>query len=515
MTNLARRLCLLLGTALACPEAAFAVGPRFERHDRRHDHEEAEHYRDKGARPTKADAIGIVLQARALLDKAGVTEFELTTGQLDSSGTPAGTINELRIRVLRADGKKDLDKKYENPLGGGYVGYPLTGLTRGQLLEGKAQVGLTGYQVQQRRQDVDVKLQTAVKSRPDLVVQKLDYPALARPGTLVEISAAIAERMGDVGAHGDCQLFVDGKQVDAAGGIWVDAGSVVTCRFAYRFNTGTHAVSARVQNCAPRDYDPSNNSLDGEIQIQNPAAISYASNAFESSTITENLVDYFYSARSTVPDKNTRTSESYYSQARYFSGQFPVALNLPLKKVGYSDTSSGTTLATLTYTDLSADSVAASLDPAYTTATLIQRYDEATAGWLTIWVYKNDSTGAGMTTIDVKWDAGEATYLSEGYCKSTAGAYHCRGGDYTRNTTTTDAWGVKLALGKNYAASLLVDDGTAYSAQPSLNLKTTTTSDVQPFSCTPMSPGVPNSGKVCGQSSTSTTVKSGSVYKIQ
>jgi hypothetical protein len=498
------------------PAAAFAGGPRFERHDRNHNHEEAEHYKDKGTRPTKVDATVVKLQARALLDKAGVTEFELTTGQLDSSATPSGNINEVRIRVLRADGKKDFDKKYEHLTGGGYVRFVLTGLTHGQLLEVKAEVGVTGYQGQQGHQDVDVKLQTPVKYRPDMAVQKLDYPALARPGTVVEVSAAIAERLGDVGAHSDCQLFVDGKQVDAAGGIWVDAGSGVSCRFTHRFTTGAHAVSVRVQNCAPRDYDLSNNSLEGQIQIQNPAAISYASSVFEASSITESLTDSYYSATGTVPDKHARTSQSDFSQARYFSGQIPAAVNLPLKKVGYSDTSSGSALVTLAYADLAADTVSPSSDPAFTTETLIQRYDDASAGWVNIRVYKNDSTGAGMTTIDVKWDAGEATYVSEGYCKSTVGAYQCRGGDYTRNPPPdTAVWGVKVALGKNYAASVVVDDGTAYSGQPSMDLTATTTSDVQPFSCTPMNLGGPTPGKVCSQSSSTTTVKSGSVFKIQ
>jgi hypothetical protein len=495
-----------------CPVAAFAGGPRFERHDRNHEHEEAEHYKDKGAHPTKVDASVVAVQARALLDKAGVTDFEMTTGRLDSSATPPGNINEVHIRALRADGKKGLERKYEDLTGGGYVTYALPGLARGQLLDVKAQVGVTGYQGQQGHQDVDVKLQTAVKYRPDLAVLKLDYPALARPGTLVEISGVVAERMGDVGAHGDCQLFVDGKQVDAATGIWVDAGSVVTCRFAYRFTTGMHSVSVRAQNCAPRDYDQSNNSLEGQIQVQNPVAITYTSSVFESSTITETLNDRYASATATVPDKHFRDSAYSYLQARYFSGQLPVALNLPLKKVSYSDSSSGSALMTLAYTDLAADAVAPSDDAAYTTMTLIQRYEAATGLFLNIRVYKNDSTGAVSTSIDVKWDAGEATYVSEGYCHSTVGGYTCRGGDYTLNPPPeTFVWGAKVALGKNYAASVVLDDGTAYSVQPSMDLTSTTTSNVEPFSCTPMILVTGTMGKVCSQSSSTTTMKSGYV----
>jgi len=102
------------------------------------------------------------------------------------------------------------------------------------------------------------------------------------------------------------------------------------------------------------------------------------------------------------------------------------------------------------------------------------------------------------------------TYVSEGYCHSTVGGYTCKGGDYVLNPPPdTTVWGAKVALGKNYAASVVLDDGTAYSAQPSMDLTSTTTSNVQPFSCTPMILVAPTMGKACSQSSSTTTMKSG------
>jgi hypothetical protein len=167
------------------------------------------------------------------------------------------------------------------------------------------------------------------------------------------------------------------------------------------------------------------------------------------------------------------------------------------------------------YANLAADSTSPSPDPTFTTATLIERYDDASAGWLTVWIYRNDTTGAGMTTVDMHWDAGEVTYHSDGYCTSTAGAYQCRGGDFTRNTTTTDVTGVRVKLGANYSANVVVDDGTSYSAQPAMDLSPTTTALDQPATCTPMSLGGPTPGKVCSLYTSISTSKDGSVVHLQ
>src|SRR6202011_247460 len=139
---------------------------------------------------------------------------------------------------------------------GGYFHYAFTGLGKGQLIDVKTEVGVEGYLGQEGHQDVNLKLQDTVKYRPDIAVEKLDYPNMARPSTAVQLSATVAELKGDTGAHGDCLLKVDGTQVDACSGIWIDAASVVSCRFSYTFSTsGMHSVSVRFQNRAPTDYD--------------------------------------------------------------------------------------------------------------------------------------------------------------------------------------------------------------------------------------------------------------------
>lgn len=496
--------------------SSFGAAPRFQRHDQQHDHEEQEHYRDQGAHPQEVQGPGVALQSRALLDKAGTTDFELTTGHLDSAAVAPGNINGIKLRAERPEGQKDFKREFEHLRNGGYAHYALTSLAHNELVNVKAEVDVEGYRGEEGHEDVDLKLQDVVKYRPDIIVQKLDYPPVARPGTAVQFSATIAERMGDVGAHADCVLLVDGQQVDAANGIWVDAASVVTCRWSYTFSTsGMHTVGARVQNAVPGDYDPSNNELSGQIQIQNPAAIFYSSAAFESATVTDKTVDTYASALATVPDAHQHDSSVQSFQGRYFSGQIPSALNLPLKNVSYSDSSGGSALTTVGYSNLAADSTSPSTDPAYTTTSLIQRYDSTTKGWLTIQIYRNAATGAGLTTVDWSWDAGDATYHSDGYCKSTAGGYRCIGGDYTVNFNNTSTTGLRVALGSNYAANVAVDDGTNYSAQPSMDLASTTSSTSQPLTCQRLNVGGPGMGKICSQSSTTSTTRSGSAARLQ
>jgi hypothetical protein len=527
-TKLTVQCASFVAALIGSTASAFGAAPSFKRHDQRHEHEEQDHYRDQGAHPHEVRGPGVALQSRALLDKAGNTEFELTTGQLDSAALPPGNINEIKLRAKRPEGQREFEKEFEHLRQGGYAHYQLKGLVHNDLLNVRAEVGVESNRgVENNRgeeghgeeghQDVNLKLQDVVRYRPDVAVQKLDYPPVARPGTAVQFSATIAERMGDLGAHADCVLLVDGKQVDVASGIWVDAASVVTCRWSYSFSTsGLHTVAARIQNAVPGDYDPSNNEVGGQIQIQNPALIFYSSSAFESTTLTDKVVDTYASGLATVPDKHQHDSSTQSSQGRYFSGQIPSALNLPLKNVGYSDSSGGSALMAVNYSGLAADSTSPSTDPAYTTVSLIQRYDDTTQGWMTLQIYKNAATGAGLTTVDWSWDAGDVTYHSDGYCKSTAGGYRCVGGDYTLNFNNTATSGVRVALAANYSANVAVDDGTAYSAQPSMDLVSTpSTSTSQPLTCVRQPTGGPGMGKICTQSSTTSTSKSGNTARLQ
>jgi hypothetical protein len=272
---------------------------------------------------------------------------------------------------------------------------------------------------------------------------------------------------------------------------------------------------AKAQNVLPGDYDESNNSITGEIMIANPvASLFYQAGASERTQTNDFTEDQYFLATSTVPDKHSRDIKTTVRQARYFHGWIAAAVNLPLNKVSYTDSSDGAALNSLSYANLGADYTLPSLDPAYTTVSYASGYDSVSCGTLTIRRYANATTGVGLTTIDVSYDGGDVTYHSEKYCKSVAGAYTCTPGDYTVNPDRTEplgpGYGPKVKFGANYAADFLLDDGTVYKAHPSTTLTTSNSSWSVPRYCYPLT--APNT---CRQINNTTVAKSGTDARLQ
>jgi hypothetical protein len=506
----------VLVSALLIPAGgAFADRPVFHHHDENNDND-SDHYSDSGEHPSKAERLGIVVQSRALLDKSGTTDFELTTGKLDSTATAPGNVDKLDIELVQPEGtpesqQREFEKEYHHLRGGGYVHYAYTGLLRNDVLAVDAAVSGFG----RGRERTEIELRDTIKYRPDLVLQKLDFPATAAPSTLVHFTATVGERLGDLGAHTDCALFVEGKQVDQAKGIWIDAKGVVSCRFVYQFaSAGTYTVTAKAQNVVPGDYDDSNNSMSGKIVVTSPTTLSYTAAVFESTSTSTTTTDYYYTASSTVPEQHVLDSYSTWMQGRSFSGQIAAPVSLPLKTLSYADSSDGSALTSLSYSNLSA-APSPSYNPTYPTLNLMCNWDAASGGMVILARYANDTTGAGLTTIDVSFTAGQVTYTGDSYCKSLAGVFQCYGGDWVSNPKTTAyaPWGVKVKLGATYTANVVVDDGTAYTAQPKISLVPRTITSNPPASCYPQNFGAPTVGKSCYQFTSTMVSRDGSVVQ--
>ena len=476
---------------------AMAGYPHFEKHQADSDDDEGSHYSDLGAHPTKAQRLGVTLQARALMNKDGTTDFELTTGKLDSTASAPGRIVrvELSLPETRNEGRerenREWEAEYEHLKGDGYFHAVLPGREHGQTLNVRAKILITRAPTRDRDRDdhgrdrddhgrdgddhdgesLEISLQTVVQYRPDLAVTNFEFPLMAQPNTVVVFSATVAELKGDVGEHSDCVLLLDGQKVDdMKGPIWVDAAGLITCRFAYRFAaSGTHTVAAALQNGAPGDADLSNNMRSGQIVIQDPARIFYSDSASESKAVRDSAIDSYFTSTSTVPDKHQGWHNTSVQQIRNFVGHFPSAVHMPLARISFTDSSDGVPLSSLALTNVSADFTAPSPYPAFTTESCIQRLDSVTGGWLLLCSYLNANTGVGSTTVHVRWDAGAATYHSDGYCHSVVGGYQCSGGNYTFNTSSAN--GTLVTFGANYAADVLVDDGTAYQAHPAMALQ--------------------------------------------
>ena len=537
---------IVLAIAMILPATGALAAPHFEHHDANVDHEGG-HYSDKGAQPTKAERLGVVLQSRALVDKAGTTELEVTTGKLDdSTKTPPGNIDKVGVELklpasARHHGegeegreRQEFEKEFRHLRAGGYFHTLFTQLARGQSLAVQALVSGLGQKPAPVRdgehrdgdhrdgddehERVKVELLDTVLYRPDLAVQRLDYAASARPNTAVTFSALMAERMGDVGAHVDCVLYVDGLQVDVANGNWVDAGTAVTCALAYTFPVeGRHTVKVTLENVRPGDYDPSNNSATGDILIQSPDNIHlYTASVSDATFQSDTTHDEYYSAASTVPDYHTDLKTSGWSQLRHFSSSVPVALKLPLKQVSYADSSDGVALNTYSFTGLYADSTNPSRNPQYTTESRIVRHDITSGAMLTIHRYENATTGAGITTLDVDWNGGLATYTSIAYCK-TASGYPCVNGDFSINNTGNMVTGPWAKIGASYVAEVVLDDGTgtAYTAHPSMALTPNTYTNINPMSCYSSEFHAATMGKTCDALTSTTVSRDGRIRVAQ
>jgi len=315
--------------------------------------------------------------------------------------------------------------------------------------------------------EAEAKLETTVLYRPDLAVASLHYPGVARLKTAVEVSASVIEMRRDVGAHADCILSVDGAPVDKAVGIWVDRNGAVSCHFTHTFTaTGKHAVSVAVESVTPGDYDSDNNSLSGTIQIESPTLLAYHSSVTDLTNSSSFVRDFFATPTSTVPDKHYATSNSLHTQTRMLTGTIPAAVNLPLKQVSYIDQSDGTTLSSVSFTNVAADTTTALTDPTYDSVAIAARVDTRTGGWFKMSRYSNAVTGAGVTNVSWNFFGGDVTYHSEAYCHSVAGVFTCTSGSYTSNPSPTLFGGQSVTLGKTYGADVVIDDGTPYQGHP-------------------------------------------------
>jgi hypothetical protein len=513
--------------SLVGAQSALAGGPSFHHHQRDASGEEQDHYKDEGEKPARAQVGRTLFQSRALLGKNGVTDLEVTTGSFDSSSTPPGYLSEVHVKAFRLDGKHQFDKEFEHlRSGGGYArfSFPLpapakrrgddddhakdTRLEHGQLLklhvEGK---GLPSGD----EGEAEAKLESTVKYRPYLMVTSLQYPASAPVKTAVEVSASVIEAMHDTGAHADCVLSVDGKPVDKAPGIWVDANGAVTCHLVYVFTvSGKHSINVSMQNVAPGEYDSDGDSLSGSIQIESPSLMAYFASATDLTNTSQMVRDIFATDTATVPDQHLASSYSVHTQTRALTGTIRGAVNLPLKKVTYADQSDGKPLSSLAFADMAADSISALADPTYDSVATIVRSDSATGGWFTMRRYSNATTGAGVTNVSWNFFGGDVTYHSETYCNSVAGIFTCAGGDWTKNSSGGSSFGAPtVSLGKTYGADAVVDDGTAYSAHPAMALVTTANTTAAPAYCRQVTLGGALC-KVCQSQTASSTVVVGS-----
>ena len=310
-------------------------------------------YRDSGLKPATGRSGSATLLARALGNKDGSTDLEVTTGaSLDGAPAAPGNLNKVQVKAFSPAGTNPLfTQNYNGLTSGGRAAYHYVGIGRGARMEVQSNIG----GIDPHRTDV-VTVTEVVKARPDLAVSNVAAPGKAYRGAPVMISATVRELNADVGATDDCVLYADGVEIDRINNQWVDANGTVRCIFNHAFTSiGTKALEVRSQNVVPGDWDLANNSAAGTVTIVNPPTLLRGEINVRQYSGESQFADNNFNAISTSTSAIPFYTKSVYStDDEYVNGRFPNPSEIP--------TSATVTLATGGWVRTSASMP---LEPAY------------------------------------------------------------------------------------------------------------------------------------------------------
>lgn len=282
-----------------------ASGPAFGRSggNGKNLHSNRERYRDRGRGHGHGHVNNVNVEGIALLGADRVTRLTLSTGTIDPLAAGDGSITKVQVKAYTPDGTKLSVNNFNHLTPAGIQTLPLNGLAVGSLLYIRAhvrgaRVHDTNCNCKNRDRDGDRDDRSSSKGRDrdrdgdrdgdrgrdgddnrwdrrsnhddddcdddprtDVVtlvdtvkaaaVLRVDaqLPPTATVGLPVVITGVVSEINGDVGTRANCELWVNGRLVDSAAGIWVDAGDAVSCAFSYTFpTTGPQNVEVRVRS---------------------------------------------------------------------------------------------------------------------------------------------------------------------------------------------------------------------------------------------------------------------------
>ena len=454
----------------ACSESVVSPAARPSTRGSLHDataaqsflHANADKYANNGARPATGRSGSAAIEARALLGKDGNTVIEATTGHMDASDF-VGNIKKVQLKSLNSNGDAIKTVNFNVLAAGGYWTTTTPELGRGAPIQ--IQTNVNG--IDPKRTDV-VTVRATTKLRPDLAVPSVSAPAKAYVNKMFNVSGNVSEMNGDVGATANCVLLADGTQIDQSVGIWVDAGSTVSCAFTTKFaSVGTHTLMVSATNVVPGDWDLANNSASTTIEIVEPIvkmawySNAYASNSRYSSSYTSHYNDcYYYWGYCATSDYQSNYGNDYQNASFSFSSYaYDVPATSPLH-IAFTAASGANSLASLN-TDLGYPS----------SVGCYNGYDAGAQGWFDACNY------GSYTQFNYNRYAGSVTYYSWGYSHSRQTYYYCDWyGCYPYTYTYDNSWsygahyqnGVLFSLdgGSGVTAALTMTDanGTQYVA---------------------------------------------------
>lgn len=443
-------------------------------------------YKETGLKPATGRSGSASLTARALVGKDGATTLEMSTGQLDTYGTPPGNINRAQIKPLNENGEP-LNVRNFNGSGRGYFQTSVNDLYRGQQVQMQAIVdGIDG-----NRTNVVTLIET-VKLRPDISPIELSAPTRGVARMPVNIGVVLRELRGDSGSTSDLVLYEDGIAVDRANQIWIDAAGTVSCLFTHTFNSvGTKQLTVKVEGMAPGDYDLSNNTIEGSIVIEPPPSVQLNYN-FQVVDGDDDYRAHVYEKRYLNGVLDVEHEEDFSSrgwqQLINFYGWSGRMITFPIT-ISHQETNDGEPAFSNTHSNLMPTNVIDASDGVTRFISYnVWRYDSSTAYYFNLYTNAtiNLATGARTETtfFSSNRQAGDVTYYSAGYERFWDG----KTGEeffYSWNTTDVNRAGWRIPIGSRYGVnvSLTTGDGTVLTASPEAAMSTFDNSGQQPAAC--------------------------------
>jgi hypothetical protein len=471
----------------------------------------SKHYRESGVGNATGRSGSANMVARALLDKDGNTIVEVTTGTLDSANTPPGSFRKVQFKALSATGNALFVQNYFPPTASGYYSFVSPALHRAEQIQ--LQGNISG--IDRNRTDV-VTVVELVKARPDLAVRNLTLPSSAFVNHPVNISANIVEINGDAAAVTACVLTVDGNVVDQVRNVYVDAAGSVSCAFVYTFNaTGSHTIQVAAASVVPGDWDTSNNSSSGTIDITSPMTAESAFASFQDNNggfplirtstfkawylgnlVGDTSTSFGNSGR--TQDSNTQFSSSGCTgSTNAVPWQFPIDVTYTENMDGapvYSFTDTGISGYTTSYSGYNfpiCRGIVASENLQYGS-------DYASDHWNYLLSYQYYDSAANLLmssqSIQSERYAGDVTYFSYGYqCyywSPPSGTCSSPSDYYTWNSPGQDVYGTIVPVGSTWVPTVSTQDaaGNTFSGSISVPLTITQVTNSQPETCTSYGP---------------------------
>jgi len=379
------------------PVDVSSLGPAFGRSgggSGKNLHSNRDRYRNRGRGHGYGRYNDIDVEGMALLGADRVTRLTLSTGTVDPLAAGDGSITKVQVKAYTPDGQKLYVNNFNHLTPAGIQKLSLNGLAAGSLLYIRAHVrgarthktncgcddrgrgndrddrddrgssrgrgndrddhGRDDNRWDRRDNNNDgdcdddprtdvVTLVDTVKAAAALNVD-VQLPPTATVGLPVVITGVVSEINGDVGTRANCELWVNGRLVDSAAGIWVDAGDAVSCAFSYTFpTTGTQNVEVRVKTDGGGSSSNQGVVTDGgTLNVGNPFTTGYSAQVEDRSVSNTTVFSYTWSKPDGSHKEYSNTEvNTERNQTMNVQGTIERAAVFPLARVSLAMESNG------------------------------------------------------------------------------------------------------------------------------------------------------------------------------